>query len=494
MAKAALIDAVLDAELRAAGRSLAAHLGADTRPGRVRRLGRHRADRRTSSSSRSAATSPTGYRRIKLKIEPGTRRRARRRRPRGAPRHRRSPSTRTPRTRSTDVGVVPRAGRARPADDRAAAAPRRPRRARRAAGGRSAPTSAWTSRSGRPRDAAAAIELGACRIINIKQGRVGGVLEARRVHDVARAAGVPVWCGGMLETGIGRAANLALAAMPGLHAARATPAPRARYFAEDLTEPFVMAPDGTMAVPTGPGIGVSRGPSGFEAAPARRDAVRRSARPVRDIRALLEPEPSQATIGLRRESAAASTIMKKRVIRAEEFEVVDARGNVRLRIGLSNDDSPFFSMLDPDGQVRARFGLSADGSAGLAIGDEQREGPRDARALLRRLGEPGVRRQERSDPCEVRSGAGGVAHARHAGARRRPPSGVQPGRAGFADDGSLRQAREGPRAPRPGCRRDPGAPPARPGRRAPSGRGPGRGREPVHPVHGRTKAPTWTMR
>jgi hypothetical protein len=64
-------------------------------------------------------------------------------------------------------------------------------------------------------DAAAAIELGSCRIVNIKQGRVGGLLEARRVHHVALAAGVPVWCGGMLETGVGRAANLALAGLPG---------------------------------------------------------------------------------------------------------------------------------------------------------------------------------------------------------------------------------------------------------------------------------------
>ncbi len=64
-------------------------------------------------------------------------------------------------------------------------------------------------------DARAAIELGACRIVNIKQGRVGGLLEAARVHDACRALGVPVWCGGMLETGVGRAANLALAALPG---------------------------------------------------------------------------------------------------------------------------------------------------------------------------------------------------------------------------------------------------------------------------------------
>jgi O-succinylbenzoate synthase len=106
-----------------------------------------------------------------------------------------------------------------------------------------------------PADAAAAIELGACRIVNIKQGRVGGVLEAVKVHDVARAAGVPVWCGGMLETGIGRALNLALASLPGFTLPGDTSA-SARYFTDDLTEPFVMAPDGTMAVPTGPGIGV----------------------------------------------------------------------------------------------------------------------------------------------------------------------------------------------------------------------------------------------
>ena len=108
-------------------------------------------------------------------------------------------------------------------------------------------------------DAAAAIELGSCRIVNIKQGRVGGIVEARRVHDVCRTAGVPVWCGGMLETGIGRAQNLALAAMPGFTLPGDTSA-SARYFLDDLTEPFVMSPDGTMSVPTGPGIGVSPRP------------------------------------------------------------------------------------------------------------------------------------------------------------------------------------------------------------------------------------------
>jgi O-succinylbenzoate synthase len=65
-------------------------------------------------------------------------------------------------------------------------------------------------------DAAAAIDMGACRVINIKPGRVGGLLEARRVHDLARERGVPVWIGGMLETGIGRATNVAMAALPGV--------------------------------------------------------------------------------------------------------------------------------------------------------------------------------------------------------------------------------------------------------------------------------------
>jgi len=114
------------------------------------------------------------------------------------------------------------------------------------------------------RDAAAAIALGACRVINIKPGRVGGLLEARRIHDVARRRGVPVWIGGMLETGVGRAANLALAAMPGVTMPGDTSASD-RYFAEDLTEPFVLAPDGTMAVPPGPGIGVEPIPARLEA-------------------------------------------------------------------------------------------------------------------------------------------------------------------------------------------------------------------------------------
>lgn len=105
------------------------------------------------------------------------------------------------------------------------------------------------------RVAAEAISLGACSIINIKPGRVGGYLEARRIHDVCAAMGVPVWCGGMLESGIGRAANVALAALPNFTLPGDTSASE-RYFAQDVTEPFVLQ-DGYLPVPSGPGIGVS---------------------------------------------------------------------------------------------------------------------------------------------------------------------------------------------------------------------------------------------
>ncbi|MER5324907.1 o-succinylbenzoate synthase [Streptosporangium roseum] len=102
--------------------------------------------------------------------------------------------------------------------------------------------------------AAAAITLGACSIINVKPGRIGGYLEARRIHDLARAHGVALWCGGMLETGIGRAANVALAALPGFTLPGDTSASR-RYYATDITTPFELS-DGHLDVPTGPGIGV----------------------------------------------------------------------------------------------------------------------------------------------------------------------------------------------------------------------------------------------
>src|SRR6266851_4999691 len=102
--------------------------------------------------------------------------------------------------------------------------------------------------------AAEAIRLGACRIINIKPGRVGGYLEARRIHDVCAANHVPVWMGGMLETGIGRAGNVAMAAMQNFTLPGDTSASD-RYYRRDITQPFVLH-DGRLDVPSGPGLGV----------------------------------------------------------------------------------------------------------------------------------------------------------------------------------------------------------------------------------------------
>ena len=104
------------------------------------------------------------------------------------------------------------------------------------------------------RDAEEAIAMGACAIVNVKPGRVGGYIEAKRVHDVCAANDIPVWCGGMLETGIGRAANVALAALANFTLPGDTSASD-RYYAQDITEPFVLR-DGRLDVPTGPGIGV----------------------------------------------------------------------------------------------------------------------------------------------------------------------------------------------------------------------------------------------
>ena len=103
--------------------------------------------------------------------------------------------------------------------------------------------------------AADAIAIGACRIINIKPGRVGGYVEARRIHDVCAKSGVAVWMGGMLETGIGRAGNVAMAAMENFTLPGDTSA-SSRYYHRDITEPFVLR-DGRLKVPTGPGLGVT---------------------------------------------------------------------------------------------------------------------------------------------------------------------------------------------------------------------------------------------
>src|SRR4051794_7775146 len=121
-------------------------------------------------------------------------------------------------------------------------------------------------------DAAEAIAMGACSIVNIKPGRVGGYLEARRVHDVCVANGVAVWCGGMLETGIGRAGNVALAALPGFTLPGDTSASD-RYYREDITEPFVLH-EGRLRVPEGPGIGVTPIPDVLEACTTAKELLR----------------------------------------------------------------------------------------------------------------------------------------------------------------------------------------------------------------------------
>jgi O-succinylbenzoate synthase len=107
------------------------------------------------------------------------------------------------------------------------------------------------------RAAAEAIAAGACRIVNIKPGRLGGHAESIRVHDLCAAHGIPVWHGGMLESGIGRAHNVHLASLPNFTLPGDIAASR-RYFVPDLIEPGIeVSPSGTVAVPTGPGIGVN---------------------------------------------------------------------------------------------------------------------------------------------------------------------------------------------------------------------------------------------
>jgi len=104
-------------------------------------------------------------------------------------------------------------------------------------------------------DAAAAIALGGCRILNLKQGRVGGLLESMRILDHAAARGVPVWSGGMDETGIGRAVNIHLQTLPGFTLPGDT-SETSRYFHEDLVDPpVVLDADGFIDVPAGPGFG-----------------------------------------------------------------------------------------------------------------------------------------------------------------------------------------------------------------------------------------------
>jgi o-succinylbenzoate synthase len=251
MAKAAVEMAVLDAELRASGRSLAAHLGGV------------RARVEAGVSVGIAASVPAlveaveayvelGYRRVKLKIEPGWD----------------LDPVRAVRERFPDLPLQVDANAAyRLADARHLARlddfelllveqplAEGDLRGHAELARRLATPVCLDESLTSAQVTADALALGACSVVNVKAGRVGGYLEARRVHDVCTAAGVPVWCGGMLETGLGRAANVALASLPGFTLPGDTSASD-RYWRKDLTPPFHLD-DGCLTVPGGAGIGV----------------------------------------------------------------------------------------------------------------------------------------------------------------------------------------------------------------------------------------------
>jgi len=252
MVKAGLELAVLDASLRAAGRSLAAHLGADV-------------DRIPSGVSVGIQRDPAalvdavagyldeGYRRIKIKIKPG----------------RDIDDTAAVRDAFPDIPLQVDANSAYTLADADLLAEldrfsllliEQPLQeddivdhatlARRLRTPVCLDESIVSAKAARD-----AIALKAASVINIKAGRVGGFLEAVRIHDLARAADIPVWCGGMLETGIGRAANAALAALPGFTLPGDVSASDRFYERDIVTEPIVLD-DGFVRVPAGPGLGV----------------------------------------------------------------------------------------------------------------------------------------------------------------------------------------------------------------------------------------------
>jgi o-succinylbenzoate synthase len=125
-----------------------------------------------------------------------------------------------------------------------------------------------------PEDACHAIELESCRIINIKLGRVGGHAKAKRVEQVARDSEIPVWCGGMLESGIGRAHNIAMSTLAGFTLPSDVSA-SARYWEEDIIEPPVMVSErGTIKVPDAPGIGFNVNLKRIEALTVRQETIK----------------------------------------------------------------------------------------------------------------------------------------------------------------------------------------------------------------------------
>jgi len=125
-----------------------------------------------------------------------------------------------------------------------------------------------------PRHARYALEMKACRIINIKAARLGGLSQAVEVHDLCRSNSIPVWCGGMLETGVGRASNLALASLPGFTLPGDISASD-RYYQPDITrERFVLGSDSMIEVPSGPGLGVTLDESALSAFTLAREEIK----------------------------------------------------------------------------------------------------------------------------------------------------------------------------------------------------------------------------
>jgi O-succinylbenzoate synthase len=128
------------------------------------------------------------------------------------------------------------------------------------------------------RDALAAIDMESCRIINIKVGRVGGFSEAIAVHNAAEERGIPVWCGGMLETGIGRSHNIALSSLPNFSLPGDVSA-SSRYWAQDIIEPSVtVSAKGEIVVPTEIGRGFEVQRDRIEALTVRRQTLHAKAR------------------------------------------------------------------------------------------------------------------------------------------------------------------------------------------------------------------------
>ncbi|HEX4492263.1 MAG TPA: o-succinylbenzoate synthase [Acidimicrobiia bacterium] len=271
MAKAALETAVLDAQLRTEGRSLASFLGA-TRTRVECGVAVGMADSIAALIDECAGYLAAGYRRVKLKIEPGWDVE-----PVAEFRKQFGPvPLQVDANGAYGLGDAPHLAQL---DDFDLLCIEQPLAAN------DLPAHAGLARLIRTpicldesitsaRVAREAIDAGSCAVVCVKPGRVGGYLESLAILDVCASRGVRAWCGGMLETGLGRAANLALAAHPGFTMIGDVSASD-RYFARDLTAPFVLE-SGELPVPDGPGIGVVPDPDSLRALTTSIEVVSRS--------------------------------------------------------------------------------------------------------------------------------------------------------------------------------------------------------------------------